>query len=324
VTRWVVTGGAGYIGAHVVRSLVESGREPVVLDDLSTGFAEFVPEGVEFVRGSILDRGSVRAAISGADGVVHLAGWKYAGVSVDRPLDFYRENVEGTRVLLEEVVKADMPSFVFSSSASVYGTPDVDLVDERTPVGPESPYGETKLAGEWLLKDVSRITRLRGVSLRYFNVVGSGSDDLYDASPHNLFPLVLAALRDERAPTVHGDDYPTPDGSCVRDYIHVVDVADAHTAAVSALESGRPIGEVYNLGRGQGVSVLEILDAFRRALGDNFPHTVGPRRRGDPARIVTSAALAAADLGWTAKYDLDDMVTSAIAAAPGMPAALDG
>ncbi|MET0739955.1 MAG: UDP-glucose 4-epimerase GalE [Candidatus Nanopelagicales bacterium] len=316
MTRWVVTGGAGYIGAHVVRSMIESGREAVVLDDLSTGFAEFVPPGVEFVQGSLLDRASVRNALAEAVGVVHLAGWKYAGVSVDQPLDFYRENVEGTRVLLEEAVTAGIPSFVFSSSASVYGTPDVDLVDEGTPVGPESPYGETKLAGEWLLRDVCRITRLRGVSLRYFNVVGSGSADLYDASPHNLFPLVLAALKDGRPPNVHGDDYPTPDGSCVRDYIHVVDVADAHVAAVAALEAGRPVGAVYNLGRGEGVSVLEILDAFRRALGEDFPHTVGPRRPGDPARIVTSAALAGADLGWSAKYDLDDMVTSAIAAAP--------
>jgi UDP-glucose 4-epimerase len=316
MTRWVVTGGAGYIGAHIVRSLLDSGREPVVLDDLSTGFAEFVPAGVDFVQGSILDRASVRRSLAGAVGVVHLAGWKYAGVSVDRPLEFYRENIEGTRVLLEEVVAAEIPAFVFSSSASVYGTPDVDLVDEDTPVGPESPYGETKLAGEWLLRDICRITALRGVSLRYFNVVGSGSNDVHDASPHNLFPLVLAALHDGRAPTVHGDDYPTPDGSCVRDYIHVVDVADAHVAAIAALEDGRDLGEVYNLGRGEGVSVLEILAAFRRALGEDFAHTVGPRRPGDPARIVTSAARAAADLGWTAKYDLDDMVTSAIAAAP--------
>jgi UDP-glucose 4-epimerase len=318
VSAWLVTGGAGYIGAHVVRALGASGRSAVVLDDLSTGFASFVPEGVPLVRASVLDAEAVRAAVRGhaVTGVVHLAGWKYAGVSVREPLRFYRENVSGMERLLSVVVEEGVPSFVFSSSASVYGTPRDAEVTEQTPTAPESPYGETKLAGEWLLRDVARAHGLRQVSLRYFNVVGSGGDGLYDASPHNLFPLVLRALAAGEAPLVHGGDYPTPDGSCVRDYVHVVDIAEAHVAAVEALEAGRPIADVYNLGVGEGSSVLAILDAFRRALGRDFPHVVGPRRPGDPARIVASAEAASRDLGWRARLDLDAMVASALEAPP--------
>jgi UDP-glucose 4-epimerase len=308
----MVTGGAGYIGAHVARRLLESGRSVVVLDDLSTGFRSFVPDGAEFVEGSLLDL--TPADLDGVDGVVHLAALKYAGVSVSEPLEFYRTNVEGTRALLAAMAGAGVDRLVYSSSASVYGTPRVEQVVEATAIGPESPYGETKLIGEWLAADCGRAHGLRHTSLRYFNVVGSGYDDLYDASPHNLFPLLFRALDAGEPPRVNGDDYATPDGTCVRDYIHVGDLADAHVLAAARLEEGAPLAPAYNIGTGEGASVLEVVQAVGRAVGVTLEPAIGPRRPGDPARIVADGSLAAADLGWRARHGLDDMVASAWAA----------
>jgi UDP-glucose 4-epimerase len=322
---WLVTGGAGYIGSHVVRALQAAGRRVTVLDDLSSGHREFVPDTARFVFGSVTDPVAVRAALSAAgqgnpdrvegsdrvEGVVHLAGYKYAGESVKFPLHTYRQNVTGMVVLLEQAVDLGVPAVVFSSSAACYGTPDVDVVTEETATLPESPYGETKLVGEWLLRDVAREHGLRHTCLRYFNVVGAGFDDLYDTSPHNLFPLVLRALTSGRAPKVFGTDYPTPDGSCVRDYVHVQDLALAHVAAAEALESGRSLAPVYNLGSGDGLSVLQIMDAVRRVTGIDFTPELAVRRPGDPARIVASGKLAARDLGWRMRHDIDAMVASA-------------
>jgi len=316
MSTWLVTGGAGYIGAHVARALTSAGYGVVVLDDLSSGHRDFVEDGVPFVEGSVVDPNAVHASLGeySCDGVVHLAGFKYAGVSVQRPLHTYRQNVTGTQVLLEAMDERGVEQLVFSSSAAVYGTPDVDQVTERTATTPESPYGESKLVAEWLIRDVERVAALRSTSLRYFNVVGSAYDDVYDTSPHNLFPLVLDALLEGRTPVVNGTDYPTPDGSCVRDYVHVADIADAHVAAVRALEDGRPLEPVYNLGSGAGTSVLQIMDAMARGTGTAFQPTVGPRRPGDPARIVASGELAARDLDWAMRHSLDDMVRSAWAA----------
>jgi UDP-glucose 4-epimerase len=311
---WCVTGGAGYIGAHVVRALLESGREVVVLDDLSSGHREFVQAGARLIEGTIIDPAAVGAALAGASGVVHLAGFKYAGVSVERPLHTYEQNVTGMHVLLTGMLAAGVGRLVFSSSAACYGTPDVEVVTESTPTRPESPYGESKLIGEWLIRDVARVSALTHTSLRYFNVVGSGYPDLYDTSPHNLFPLVLKALTEGRTPRVNGTDYPTPDGSCVRDYVHVQDVALAHVAAAAALELGRPLEPAYNLGSGTGLSVLQIMDAVRRVTGIAFEPERAPRRAGDPARIVAAGDLAARDLDWANRHDVDDMVASAWAA----------
>ncbi len=310
---WLVTGGAGYIGSHVVRCLLDSGREVVVLDDLSSGHREFVPGPVTLVEGSVVDPDSVARALSVSEitGVVHLAGFKYAGVSVQRPLHTYTQNVTGMVVLLEQLAAHDVARIVFSSSAACFGTPDVDLVDEATPTRPESPYGESKLIGEWLIRDVARAGELAHTSLRYFNVVGSGHPDLYDSSPHNLFPLVLKALTEGRTPTVFGTDYPTPDGSCVRDYVHVQDLALAHVAAAAALERGDALEPVYNLGSGEGLSVLQIMDAVRRVTGIEFSPKIEDRRPGDPARIVASGELARRDLDWQMRHDVDDMVASA-------------
>lgn len=310
---WLVTGGAGYIGSHVVRAFRQVGLGVAVLDDLSSGHREFVPDGVPFVEGSVLDVDLVRSAIAehGVDGVVHLAGFKYAGVSVSRPLHTYEQNVTGTAHLLAAMAAEGVERIVFSSSAGVYGTPDVERVTEATPTTPESPYGESKLIGEWLLADQGRATGLRHTSLRYFNVVGSGTRELYDTSPHNLFPLIFEALLAGRTPRINGTDYPTPDGTCVRDYVHVADLADAHVAAAQALAAGAPLEKVYNLGSGDGVSVRQIMDAVAQVTGIAFAPEVGPRRPGDPARIVASGELAARDLGWAMRHSLEDMVGSA-------------
>ncbi len=310
---WLVTGGAGYIGAHVVRAFDYVGLDVVVVDDLSSGHREFVHDDVPFVEGSIVDTELIERAIRQYDveGVVHLAGFKYAGVSVERPLHTYTQNVTGTVALLEAMERTGADKIVFSSSAATFGTPDVELVTEDTPTRPESPYGETKLIGEWLIKDQGRARGLLHTSLRYFNVVGSGADDLYDTSPHNLFPIVFEKLLAGETPRINGDDYDTPDGTCVRDYIHVSDLAAAHVVAAQRLSKRDELQPVYNLGSGTGCSVAEIMTAIRNVTEIDFTPDVGPRRAGDPARIVASGEAAARDLDWKMRHDLEDMVRSA-------------
>ena len=310
---WLLTGGAGYIGAHIIRAFRAAGERVVVLDDLSTGYRGYVPDGVPFVDGSVADPAAVARALDhGVEGVVHLAGLKYAGVSVRRPLPFHRANIVGTQVLLEAVEARGIRRVLFSSSASWYGTPATDTVDEDAPPRPESPYGHGKVASEWLLRDLAAAwPELRQTSLRYFNVVGAGEPSLPDLSPHNLFPKVMRALSRGEPPVVFGDDYPTRDGTCERDYVHVVDLADAHVAAARRLLDGPPPAPAYNVGRGEGHTVMEVLDAIRRVTGIAFAPRIEPRRPGDPARIVGAVGRIRRDLGWTARLGLDDMVGSA-------------
>ncbi len=314
---WLVTGGAGYIGAHIVRALANAGIDPVVIDDLSSGHAEFVPTGIPFVQGTILDRELVTRTLRdhGVTGVIHVAGYKYAGVSVQRPLHTYAQNVEGIRVVLEAMAEAGVANIVFSSSAAVYGTPDVPLVTEDLPKRPASPYGESKLIGEWLIRDQAVATAdtdapLRHTSLRYFNVVGSSDPAVYDTSPHNLFPLVFEALIDGRTPKIFGDDYDTEDGTNVRDYVHVGDIAAAHVVAAQRLASGAAIEPAYNLGSQNGLSVKQIMDAMARVTGIDFTPEISPRRPGDPDRIVATGELAARDLDWRNRFSVDEMVRS--------------
>jgi UDP-glucose 4-epimerase len=318
---WLVTGGAGYIGAHVVRALRDAGLTAVVLDDLSSGHASFVPNDVAFVHGTILDGDLILGTLRRHDvtGVIHVAGFKYAGVSVQRPLHTYEQNVTGTAVLLAAMQEHGVDRIVFSSSAAVFGTPDVDLVTEETAKSPQSPYGESKLIGEWLLRDQGIAVGLRHTSLRYFNVVGSGDPSIRDTSPHNLFPLVFDALVEGRTPRINGDDYPTPDGTNVRDYIHVADLAISHVAAARRLDAGQPLEPAYNLGSGEGVSVGEIMATVAAVTGIPFTPEIAPRRPGDPARIVATGELAARDLDWDMRHTLTEMVSSAWEARQASP-----
>ncbi|MET7280048.1 UDP-glucose 4-epimerase GalE [Kribbella sp. NPDC005582] len=309
---WMITGGAGYIGSHVVQAMLEGGMDVVVIDDLSTGFANFVPADVPLVRSSILDRRELEQTIAkyGVEGVIHAAGFKYAGVSVQQPLHVYAQNVTGTATLLQAMLNGNVDKLVFSSSCATFGSPDVDEVTETTPARPESPYGESKLIGEWLIADVARSSQLTHTSLRYFNVVGSGHAGLYDASPHNLFPLVFDALTSGVTPTIFGVDYPTPDGTCVRDYVHVADLAHSHLIAAQKLAAGKHLEPVYNLGSGTGWSVRQVMDTIREVTAIDFTPAIRPRRPGDPARIAASGELARRDLEWVMRHDLESMVRS--------------
>jgi len=315
MTTWMLTGGAGYIGAHVLRALQASGREVVVLDDLSTGVAAKVPDGVPLLRANVGDRMTVGAALRDFDvtGVVHLAAKKAVGESVEQPEFYYRENVDGMLSLLEAMADAGTSALVYSSSAAVYGNPSEEFVSENAPLIPESPYGQTKVIGEWMTRNSAVNRDLSWTALRYFNVAGAASPELGDTSVFNLIPMVFRALAEDRRPQVFGDDYPTPDGSCIRDYIHVADLADAHVAAAAACER-LGVGEAYNVGRGQGVSVFEVMTVISEVVGFDVNAEVGARRAGDPAQLVACAEKINNDLGWSAKYDLREMVTSAWAA----------
>ncbi|MGV9348861.1 UDP-glucose 4-epimerase GalE [Streptomyces spiralis] len=312
---WLVTGGAGYIGAHVVRAMTEGGERVVVYDDLSTGSADRVPEGVPLVVGSVLDGALLERTVRdhGVVGVVHIAAKKQVGESVERPLHYYRENVTGLQTLLEAMAATGVDRLVFSSSAAVYGMPDVDLVTEDTPCVPMSPYGETKLIGEWLIAAAARAHGLKAAALRYFNVAGAATPELSDSGVFNLVPMVFERLEAGRPPRVFGDDYATPDGTCVRDYIHVQDIASAHLAAARRLnEAPEGTSLVLNIGRGEGSSVREMVDRILKVTGhDDVVPEVTARRPGDPARVVASADRIRAELGWTAGHGLDEMIESA-------------
>ncbi|MFL6070451.1 MAG: UDP-glucose 4-epimerase GalE [Actinomycetes bacterium] len=310
---WMVTGGAGYIGAHIVKSLKDSGYSVVAFDDLSTGEGRKVPSDVPLVEASVVDEGAVEKAIREYDvtGIVHMAAKKAVGESVERPLYYYRENVDGLLSLLEAMDATGLKKMVYSSSAATFGMPDSDdPLTEDYVCQPINPYGETKLIGEWLMRDVATALGLDWISLRYFNVAGAGGPDLGDTGVFNLIPMVFRALSTGKNPQVFGSDYPTPDGSCIRDYIHVADLADAHVAAVNRLDQGSA-SEIYNVGRGQGVSVIEVMDAVRAATAIDFTYDLVARRAGDPARLVASADKIERELGWSTSYDLAAMVSSA-------------
>lgn len=310
---WLVTGGAGYIGAHVVKAMAADGMDVVVLDDLSTGDATRVTDAT-LITGTIRDRCLVRAVIReyAVDGVMHIAAKKQVGQSVSDPLLYYRENVDGLVSVLEACQSQGVGNFVFSSSAAIYGMPDVDLIDEATPCAPLSPYGESKIVGEWLVRDCAT-WGLSAICLRYFNVAGAAAADLGDPGADNLIPLTFQALTPGRRPAVFGTDYPTPDGTCIRDYVHVADIADAHLTAVRALEAGVP-GATYNIGRGLGASVLEVLRVIGEVTGADVTHDALARRPGDPARVVACAEKIRCELGFCATRDLRAMIESAWAA----------
>jgi UDP-glucose 4-epimerase len=310
---WLITGGAGYIGAHVVRSMTRAGERAVVLDDLSTGITERLPGDVPLVRGSVADRELVERVMAshGVTGVVHLAAKKQVGESVEQPLRYYRENVAGLTTLLDAVVAAGVHSFLFSSSAAVYGNPDAERITEATPAEPINPYGETKLVGEWLVRAAGRAHGLSTACLRYFNVAGAASPELSDTGVFNIVPMFFDRITRGEAPRIFGTDYPTPDGTCVRDYIHVGDLADAHVAVARSL-AGRGAGDLtVNIGRGEGVSVRELAAVVAEVTGCATEPVEEERRPGDAPAAVASVDLITSELGWTASRGVREMVESA-------------
>jgi UDP-glucose 4-epimerase len=316
---WVV-GGAGYIGSHVCKALLRAGHEPVAFDNLSTGRRENLLPGITLQVGDILDPASLRAAAAEHlfDGVIHLAALKAAGESMVEPERFSRHNITGSLNLMEAALEAKIPGFVFSSSAAVYGAPEYLPLDEKHPTRPENYYGYTKLAIEGFLGWYGKLKGLKHASLRYFNAAGydpEGELTGMEANPVNLLPVVMeTAMGWRQSMQVFGTDYDTPDGSCIRDYIHVTDLADAHITALEHLHRG---GEnlTLNLGTGEGTSVLEMINRAREITGREIPCTITGRRPGDPARVVASSDLAQKILGWHARHsDLDTLLRTTWAA----------
>ncbi|MBN2171437.1 MAG: UDP-glucose 4-epimerase GalE [Candidatus Krumholzibacteriota bacterium] len=307
----LVTGGAGYIGGAFVRAALAAGHEPVVLDNLSTGHEDAVPTGVELVRADLRERAVLDPLLARCGAVVHFAALSIVPDSIADPVTYYRENLGGFLVLLDGVREHGPARLVFSSSAAVYGDGGGRPFREEDPTRPVNPYGGTKLAMEQTLAHVAPALGLRAFSLRYFNAAGALPDhgERHDPETH-LVPLALEAALGRRTLTLFGEDYDTPDGTCIRDYVHVADLAEAHLAALAALERGE--GGVLNLGTGRGHSVREVLAAVERVTGRSLPVARGPRREGDPARLVAAVDRAEAVLGWrAARPDLDAIVASA-------------
>lgn len=315
--RVLVTGGSGYIGSHICRLLVERGDTPVIVDDFVFG----LPHRIEGMRSVALDLAESGAAttlaelmrVEAIDAVIHLAARKQVGESVARPLWYHQQNLGGLTAVLEAMVTTGVHDLVFSSSAAVYGDAD-GIVTETSPTVPVNAYGESKLAGEWLAAAVARAEGLRVTSLRYFNVAGTGWPDLADTAVLNLVPMVLERLDAGESPQIFGDDYATPDGTCVRDFVHVRDLAEAHLAVLDALPTQPAPHRVYNVGTGVGASVREVVEGIRRRIPEAPAAATRPRRPGDPAAVVADVSRIAGELGWRARYDLDAILDSVLAA----------
>lgn len=312
----LVTGGAGYIGSHTCKLLRRAGHEPVVYDNLSTGHRYLIRDN-PFIQGDIGDAEAMRRALveTAPDAVIHFAASAYVGESTRLPLAYYRNNVAGTLTLLEAMATVGVRKLVFSSSCATYGTPDALPIREDTRQRPINPYGETKLIGEWMMRAAAHSSGLASIALRYFNASGADPDgelgELHDPETH-LIPLALAAARGSGSSlTVFGTDYPTADGTCERDYLHVTDLAQAHVLALDALGEEGAFA-AYNLGTGTGYSVARIIAAVEQVTGQRVPHVLAPRRAGDPAVLVADAAKARRELDWTPAYsDLDTILQTA-------------
>ena len=312
----MITGGAGYIGAHIVDNTLIRGRDVIVLDDLSTGISSRVARSTSIVKASLQDTGAISKTFENNEisGVLHLAAKKRVGESVERPDYYWKENVGGLQNLLSAMRSNDVKNFVFSSSAAVYGQPDLQpgtFISEKTPCAPINPYGATKLEGEILSQAMAESNGLKVAALRYFNVAGAGRPELGDQYTFNLVPIVFEALERGEQPFVFGDDYLTPDGSCIRDYVHVQDLAEAHIAAMDFVEKSEPGFTALNIGTGSGASVFEVLSMIQEVTGISIDPIVIQRREGDPATLVADVSFAKDVLGWQSSRDLKDIISSA-------------
>lgn len=311
--KLLVTGGAGYIGSHLVRIAENAGHEVTAVDDLSTGIPARINCNLVHLE---LSQDSATAALTTLmteekfDAVIHLAARKQVGQSVEQPERYYKDNVGGLANLLTAMRASNTLKLVFSSSAATYGMPDVEKVREDSPTKPINPYGETKLVGEWLTR-ASGHWGLRSVNLRYFNVAGTGFDDLADTAALNLIPIAIERLKRGENPVVFGDDYPTPDGSCIRDYVHVQDLAEAHLAAVDYLANDSREFDTFNVGSGTGASVFEVLNTLKEVSGMDFEIEVGQRRAGDPARLVADVSRIERVLGFKCEKTLKEIIETA-------------
>lgn len=308
--RVLVLGGAGYIGSVVARFVLAAGHRVTVLDDLSTGHRDAVPADAEFVRGDISTAGDLFAG-GDYDAVIHLAAKSLVGESVMNPSLYWHTNVEGSRALLDAMTEHGVPRLVFSSTAATYGEPDEVPITEDFPTRPTNTYGATKLAVDMMITGECVATDLAAVSLRYFNVAGAfqGAGERHGTETH-LIPIALEAVLGRRDKlTVYGDDWPTPDGTPLRDYVHVADLARAHVLALTAADPGEHL--ICNLGNGNGFSVRDVISTVEEVTGMAVPHAIGPRRPGDPTRLVASAARAKDRLGWEPELDLEAMVSDA-------------
>ena len=311
--KLLVTGGAGYIGSHVVRLAEAAGAEITVVDDLSTGITSRITcplEQIELSQDLAIEQLTKLMSDTKFDAVIHLAARKQVGQSVEQPERYYKDNVGGLANLLTAMRATDTKKIVFSSSAATYGMPDVETVSEDYPGKPINPYGETKLVGEWLAR-AAAVWGLRSVNLRYFNVAGTGFADLADTAALNLIPIAIGQIRSGKNPIVFGDDYQTPDGSCIRDYVHVHDLAAAHIRAVEYLDSEDRPFDTFNVGTGVGASVIEVLSALKSASGIGFEIEVGSRRAGDPPRLVADVSRIEKVLGFRCDKGLAEIVQSA-------------
>lgn len=305
-----MTGGAGYVGSEIAYELLAAGKNVLVLDDLSTGAMGAVPLGADFLKVDIRDP-KLHARLphdKKFNGVIHAAGIKYASQSVKHPEEYYARNVGATLALLNACRVLRIPRIIFSSSSSVYGAPEVLPVSEDAPLQPKSPYGRSKLAAEWIVRDFATAHKIDYTCLRFFNVVGVGGSGVADKSPFNLFPNLSRALQDGSKFELFGTDLGTPDGTCIRDYIHVFDIAGGHLSAIAAWERGQSLAHAYNLGLGQGISVGEIVKEFEKISGVTIEVRELPQRPGDPVAVWASNDLAAKELDWVATKTLEEMV----------------
>ena len=310
--RILVTGGAGYIGSHAAHALAEHGYTPIIYDNLSTGFRKLA-DGFELIEGDVADTEKLGPILARVDAVMHFAAHAYVGESVANPQKYFQNNVVKGLQFLDAVIKSSVRKFVFSSTCAIYGMPERLPLTEDAPKRPMNPYGVTKLIFEQALHAYDRAYGLRFVALRYFNAAGADPQgrvgEMHDPEPH-LIPLALAAVQGKReALEILGNDYPTPDGTCVRDYVHVSDLAEAHVLALKYLDSHESLA--VNLASGRGYSVKEVLATVERICGKKVPVRTSPRRPGDPPVLVADPALAKETLGWEAKYSLDEMVSTA-------------